>query len=66
MQNDAVFHLEVRFDSYTADATAVLFRNRGILPIEAEVLDLSFDFQGEPPFTMADVKAILGFICETD
>lgn len=65
MQNDSVFHLEIRFDSYSADVTWVQFRNRGILPIQAEAGSLSFDFEGEPPFDTQDVKEILNKMCET-
>lgn len=59
MQNDAVFHLEIRFDSYSADVTWVLFRNRGILPIQAEAGGYSLDFQGQPPFGTDEVKEVL-------
>lgn len=65
MQNDAVVHIEIRFDAYSADVTWVKFRNRGILPIHAEGGELSFDFEGEPPFTIVEVKEILNKMCET-
>lgn len=65
MQNDSVFHMEVRFDAYSADVTWCQFRNRGILPIQAEAGSLSFDFEGEPPFDIQDVKEILNKMCET-
>lgn len=65
MQNDAVVHIEIRFDAYSADVTWVKFRNRGILPIHAEGGELSFDSEGHPPFIIADVKEILKKMCET-
>lgn len=65
MQNDAVVHIEIRFDAYSADVTWVKFRNRGVLPVHCEGGEMAFDFEGEPPFTVMEVKEILNRMCET-
>jgi hypothetical protein len=66
MQNDAVFHMEIRFDAYSADVSWAMFRNRGVLPIHANAGELSFDFEGEPPFTTKDVLAILALMLKEE
>jgi len=43
MHHDARMYIEIRYDGQTADAVLVVFRDRGMLPIE--VLSEEFTFE---------------------
>jgi hypothetical protein len=41
MNRDARVYIECRYDGDTADVVAVVFRDRGILPIEVETVEFT-------------------------
>ena len=41
MNRDARVYIEARYDGDTADVVAVVFRDRGILPIEVQTVEFS-------------------------
>jgi hypothetical protein len=43
MYQDARIFIEMRYDGDTADVVVALFRDRGILPTQAEVIEFSCD-----------------------